>query len=208
MSGPDEVGRRQLLQALLAVLAAGPSARVAHAERDRLEGTAEWKRLLAIWKEAEEIVANTRGSYPFDRAGKERVLAELGRSRDDLDGLVKGGLLAAPVAELLKKDLAQLVSGVQRFRTTEQRMATCYRPMMAPSPHALSLGRLRERLPLVERLAAAKQLQPAAVERALLGIERDLKQIGEGKLPPADAKLRRALAQKVAALRARLRAAR
>jgi len=191
----------------LALLRGGPGARLARGERRRLEATSEWKRLVAIWKEAEEIVANKRGSYPFDQAGQSRVLAALGRAQRDLDALVKGGLLAAPAAEILKKDLALLAAGVSRFRPTERKNATCYRPMALPDETALSLGRLRERLPLLERLAASSQLQPAAVEKALLGIERDLARVGDGKLRPADSRLRASLAAKVASLRARLRAA-
>ncbi len=210
MHGDDQTGpdRRRILKTLLAALgllpAAGPLARLSRAEQKRLEASEEWKRVVAVWKEAEEIVANKRGSYPFDQAGKDRLLAELGRAQQELDALVKAGQLAEPAAAILKKDLELLASGVARFRPTERRAATCYRPMMAPDQRALSLGRLRERLPLLERLAAAKQLQPPAVERALLGIERDLKQLGAGKLPPADARLRAKLAAKVAALRARL----
>jgi hypothetical protein len=213
------VARRRLIGAGLGLLAAlgldrlalllgdGPGARLARGERRRLEATEEWKRLLAIWKEAEEIVANKRGPYPFDQAGQDRVLAALGRAQRELDALVKAGLLAAPAAGILKKDLALLAHGVNRFRPTERKNATCYRPMALPDETALSLGRLRERLPLLERLAASSQLQPAAVEKALLGIERDLARVGDGKLRPADSRLRASLAAKVASLRARLRAA-
>jgi hypothetical protein len=207
--------RRRFMEAGLALLGAlglaplgGPATRLARAERRRLEGSEEWKRLLATWKEAEEIASGKRGSFPFDRAGKDRVLAELGRAQQELDQLVKAGLLAEPAAAILKKDLAVLRAGVVRFRPTEMKLTTCYKPMLAPDKHALSLGRLRERLPLLERLAAGKGLQAPAVEKVLLGIERDLAQLGDRKLAAADARLRKVLERKVAALRTRLRTVR
>jgi hypothetical protein len=142
--------------------------------RAALEGSAEWKRLLAVWAEAAEIGAGKRGAYPFDEAGKKKLLAALQQAITDLEGLVKAGKLTSGEAELLKQDLLQLTSGVAEKRPTEMRAATCYQPRMLPNPVQQSGARLAARLPLLEKLVGEKRLEAVAVRKALEAVERDL----------------------------------
>ena len=214
--------RRRLLSAGLALLASmgihpalllrgGPALRLARADASRVEGSAEWKALEAAWKEAEAVASGSRGQYPFNEAGQKRLLESLAGAGKGLDHLVKVGLLAAPASELLKKDLALLDTKVRGFRPTEMKGATCYEPMAMPVPQRESLGRLRDRLPLVERLEAGGKLPRAVLEKLLRGIERDLAQLGTAN-PRAPlhkreekeaASIRKRLEAKLAALKAR-----
>ena len=142
--------------------------------------TNEWKRLLAIWKDAAEIAAGKRGAYPFDRAGKKKTLEALANAAKDLDTLQGAGLLSPAEVGLLKQDLAQLTRGVQAKRPTEMRMATCYEPMWF-DPAGESLKRLQARTPFLEALARTEKLRPEVVRKALASVEKDLATLGDEK---------------------------
>jgi hypothetical protein len=207
---PDPVRRRILGSAAALVLA--PGLRLARAEAKRVEGSGEWKQLEAAWKEGEAVASGSRGQYPFDRAGRERLLAALAAAGSGLDALVKRSLLAQPAAELLKKDLALLAGRVREFRPTEMRGATCYEPMPLKVPARESLERLRERMPLLQRLAASDKLPRVALDKLLARVERDLGELeAEDKTKPlaraerAEAKkIVRELRVRLAALKARI----
>ncbi|MFZ5788267.1 MAG: hypothetical protein ACOY3Y_17670 [Acidobacteriota bacterium] len=193
----------------------GPGVRLAHAERDRVAASAEWRALEAAWKEAEAVASGSRGQYPFSEAGQKRLLEQLASAGRGLDALVKAGLLSAPAAELLKKDLALLDGKVRAFRPTNMKGATCYEPMPLRVPQRESLERLRARVPLVLRLEAGGTLPRAVLEKLITGLERDLAEVakpslGVGraltKVEEKDAAAIRArLERKLAALRAKTR---
>ncbi|MHC5056269.1 MAG: hypothetical protein ACYTKD_16335, partial [Planctomycetota bacterium] len=137
-----------------------------------LEATDEWQRLVTVWREAEEIASGKRGDYPFDEAGKKRVLAELDRAARDVEALSKAELLSPPEAGLLTAELATLTKGVRRKRPTEMRRATCYKPMMVV-PARESLKRLKARLPMLEALAAKGVVKNDVIRRVLVRAARD-----------------------------------
>lgn len=216
--------RRRLLAAGLALLASvgvhpglllrgGPAFRLALAAAGRVEGSAEWRTLESAWKEAEAVASGSRGQYPFNEAGQKRLLESLARAGQGLDRLVKDGLLAQPAAELLKKDLALLDGKVRAFRPTEMKGATCYEPMAMRVPQRESLERLRDRLPLVERLEAGGKLPKAVLEKLLKGLERDLAQLGQvtpraplNKIEEKEAAaIRKRLESKLTSIKARTR---
>ncbi len=163
--------------------AADQPATIPELEEGLEEGTAlaedaTWKALLPLWQEAAAIGDGERGAYPFDRAGKEKLVAALEASKATLDELQAKGLLTAPEAGLLKADVDTLLSGVSSKRPTEMEMATCYRPMMA-TPAKDAAVRLEARLPLLEQLAAEGVLHPDVVERVLVQVESDIAQAGK-----------------------------
>jgi hypothetical protein len=132
-----------------------------------------WQRILAAWNEAEEIASGKRGDYPFDEKGKKQALANLTQAEADAADLQKAKLITEPEAGLLLKDLAVLTAGVQAKRPTEMKMATCYEPMRIQPGHD-SFQRLSDRLPLLEKLAAAETLRREVVEKVLVSIEADI----------------------------------
>lgn len=183
-SGPR--WRRRLLSAGLGVLvgigAVAPSLRVAAAPADsgaparaawQLEATPEWQHIAATTAEARQVVAGTRGSYPFDEAGKRELLSALSGARMEAITLGLKGLLLTPEVELIRTDLDDLATRVREFRPTEQQLATCY----SPQPITVgrdALARLRARLPVLERLAEAGTLPPIVVQAVLATVREDV----------------------------------
>lgn len=165
--------------------------------------TAEWKQMEQITREAREIAAGKKGQYPFDEAGKRRILDGLERAGQNADALSAAGHLNDGEARLLKLDLGLLSRQVADFRPTEMRNATCYEPMPMPVPAREASERLSKRLPLLETLAAAKTIHPAVVEKVLKKIEADLEvlikpsELETWKAQGGDAKKARALADEV-----------
>jgi hypothetical protein len=176
-----------------------------------LAGSPEWKRIEPTWREADEVASGRRGPYPFDEAGQKKLLGALAAAVEDVDALLRRGILNDAEAGLLKQDLAQLTHGVQAKRPTELKMATCYKPMMY-LPARDSMERLTARLPLLENLAASEKVHAAVARKVLASIERDIATLSDPKLlhtlPEADRpkaeEVRRAAADHAAKLKAAL----
>jgi len=141
---------------------------------DDLAQSLRWKHLVATWREASEIASGRRGPYPFNEAGKKRILEELAAVQGDLDVLQEAELLTRAEAGLLRKDLPVLVEGVQAKRPTEMRSATCYIPLPFVPPARQSMKSLAERLALLQELAQSLKLHPEAVSKILDNIEKHL----------------------------------
>ncbi|MBM4036497.1 MAG: hypothetical protein FJ291_32575 [Planctomycetes bacterium] len=219
-SGPG--WRRRLVGAGLSLLglfgvapaatAAEAPAKLVAADGKPLADSPEWKALDAAWREAGEVASGKRGPYPFDAAGKKRLLEAVATAGKDAEALQARGLLSEAEAGLLKQDLAVLVAGVQMKRPSEMKLATCYAPMPY-APAQDGLRRLAARLPLLEKLAAGERVQPDAARRVLGCIEQDLALLsGKEGAPPLSAadrakaaEVRKAVAAHVARIRAALR---
>lgn len=163
-----------------------------------LARSAEWAQISKVTAKAEAIAAGKRGSYPFNHAGRARLLGALKKAQDNADALAKRQLITAGEAGLLKQDLITLVGKVSAFRPTEMRNSTCYEPMAMIAPANHSLKRLQARLPLLTKLATAKRLHPRVLKKVLAKVEADVVVLEDpakrGRLAPAD----RAKAKKVA----------
>lgn len=177
---------------------------------DELPATREWKRLTVAWKDAEEVASGKRGDYPFNERGQKKMLDSLAKSTEDVNALLKKGLLSESESGLLKVDLARLARGVQSKRPSERKQATCYKPMMF-RPGEESMERLSERLPLLDKLAYSRKLHPDVVARLLVQIEADLatleKQEITNMLSPESRKKAEELRKSVAAQVDKLKAA-
>jgi len=141
--------------------------------RLELADTPPWRRLMVAWAHAEEVTSGSRGSYPFDEAGKQSLLDELHARFADIDKLTDARQLCDAEATLLKEELRRLDSGVCAFRTTEMQGATCYLPFYR-APGDENLERLTLRLPLLEQLADSQRLQPKAMDKIVATFEADL----------------------------------
>ncbi len=140
----------------------------------------EWRRLVAVWAEAEAVASGGRGPNPFDRKGKQRLLEDLTAAAGDVDALAQAGKLDASEAGLLREDLKALTIGVGNKRPVEERSMACYRPMLV-IPARESAERLAARLPFLEKLASSEKLHPAVVQKALVSVERDLAVLADEK---------------------------
>lgn len=124
--------------------------------------------------EATAIASGSKGRYPFDKAGKERVLRELLEAQASCDVLRKAGQMTAPEAALMKQRLARLGTAVNGFRHTGY-IASCYSPRPRKPPAELSLSRLTSRLPFLQRLATTRRLHHDVVKKILAAVTADLK---------------------------------
>lgn len=188
--------RRRMVSAALALLALLGVTPRASAEPERKAGgpppkassqsdlarTAEWRKIQATWQQAEAVSSGKRGEYPFDTAGKKRLLAALDDAAKQIDALVRNGRLHAAAAGLLKQELNALVEGVEAKRPTEMRLATCYEPMPVPQPTVEAMKRIELRLPLLEKLARAGRVQPEVLAKVLATIEHDVQVLGDEKM--------------------------
>ncbi len=180
--------RRRLIGAGLATLAAigllpaaeasprsaGERLRVLCAGDEDLAGTEEWKSIEATWAEAEEVASGKRGDYPFDQAGKDRLLGDLKKTDERIGALVQRGLLSESEAGLLRKDRDEMKSGVEEKRPKEMENATCYEGMALPVQARLSFQDLSTRLPLIEGIVKDGKVHPAAAKKVLVSVEADL----------------------------------
>lgn len=139
-----------------------------------LQETVGWLRISTVWNEAEEIASGKRGPYPFDEAGKKRVLAALADAEQEVETLARKGLLNDSEAGLLKLELARLTFGVQAKRPTEEQNATCYRTMSLGDRVKMTAERVAARLPLLEKLAGDKRLNSIVVRKVLAVLEADV----------------------------------
>ncbi len=212
--------RRRLVAAglaLLAMLGAAPAASAAEApgklvaaDGKPLADSREWKALDAAWREASEVASGKRGPYPFDEAGKKRLLAALEAAAKGVAALQAKAQIAEAEAGLLRIELGRLAGGVEAMRPTELRNATCYKPMSLGYRAKQSVDRLAARLPLLEKLAGAQQVQAAVVRKVIAAVESDLATLDDERVPigyPATDKPKMAETRKAAAaLAAKLKA--
>ncbi|HNV68269.1 MAG TPA: hypothetical protein PKO06_01130 [Candidatus Ozemobacteraceae bacterium] len=144
-------------------------------DMQKLAEHAEGKKLLDVWKTAEDIASGKKGHFPFAQAEKEQLLKDLAAAETLIDELAKKGCYRQEEGELLKVELRTLVKGVQKMRPTELQQATCYKPMMLV-PAVDALDRLETRLPLLEKLGSGT-LSPAVAEKLARSIRTDLKML-------------------------------
>lgn len=123
--------------------------------------------------EAAAIASGSKGRYPFDKAGKKRVLAELQEAQASCDVLRKAGQLTAAEAALMKQRLGRLLSAVNGFRHKGY-TASCYSPRPHKPAAQASLSRLTGRLPHLRRLAASRRLHHDVVKKILAAVTADL----------------------------------
>jgi hypothetical protein len=95
-----------------------PEATEAQPTHGALASDGAWQELVTLWQEAAAIGAGDRGAFPFDRAGKEALLAKLEASKAQLQAIQARGLLSAPEAELLRAAQAHIAT--LRARLEEQ----------------------------------------------------------------------------------------
>jgi hypothetical protein len=182
--------RRRLVTAGLGLLAAlgcsdrgnaatPPAPPTPSQDRAGLDARIEWQRLQALAEEGDAIASGQRGPYPFDAKGKQRLDARFVATGADLDALVAAGLLDRAEAELLAWRLGKLRGAVARFMTVEEQPVMCYAPMPPRDVARESADRLRERLPILERLVAARALHPRVLAKLLEAAEEDRRALAE-----------------------------
>jgi hypothetical protein len=150
------------------------------------------KRIAKVTSEAQAVADGKKGSHPFDRAGKTKLLAALDTAQRDVEALRNAGTINEGEAGLWKADLQLLVTKVNGFRPTEMKRSSCYKPMMAPIPKQVSLRQVKARLKPLLKLSRANKLNPAVTRKVLRRIEADLavlaKPGGTARMKPEEIK--------------------
>ena len=148
---------------------------------DPVASTPEWGRLQATLAEADEVASGRRGPYPFDKAGRDRLLAAMASLAADVDALAAKGFLDPAAVVLMKSEVEALEAGVRAMRPKEMEFATCYEPMWF-EPGRASARRLAERVEALDALAAKGRVSPAVLARIRAAVERDLAGLDEATL--------------------------
>jgi hypothetical protein len=175
----------------------------------RLDTSPIWKRLLAVWAEAEAVAFGKRGNYPFNKAGKKTLLKAIEKALSDIASLESTKQISKAESAALNMSMRYSRVGVVAKRPTENRNATCYMagPMAYESRHA-SITRLTSQLPLIAKMAREKQLQPPVVRKLVASIEKDLASLDDQKLSDyADKNLLPTARARIKAQATRLKAA-
>lgn len=175
----------------------------------------QWQDVNNVWAPARVIADGKKGNYPFDASGKRQVLAQLDQALANIKTLQSAGLLDKSEAALLLMDLSLLRSQVDRFRTVEDQMSTCYKMIRILPPAVQSRDRLKERLDLLNAMAQNGDILPEVAALALAQTQKDLavlddpKNLKDKDLAAEEAKEAVDLAQKAhkAVMEIRLRAA-
>jgi hypothetical protein len=177
-----------------------------------LAATSQWQQIVAVWTEAEPIAAQPRGSYPFDEAGKKRLLAAIDEATGNLEVLRAARHLSDGEAGLLAQDLAAIRDGVQEKLPTEMRNTMCYAATVLPLPARSSAATLQARLSLLEKMAAQEKIAPEVLEKILPTIEGEMRVLRDekamAKLKGEELRDAEALRTKMEALLPKLRATR
>jgi hypothetical protein len=179
-----------------------------------LAETPQWKRFVETWRRAEELAAKDGQISVSD---KQLMLVLIESSKTEIGLLQKADYLSATEAEFLTAGIGGVGMSVYQKQAfgnpdavTPMLMITCYKPMMPLSRSENSLRDLQMRLPILEQLATAEKLHPAAVERILTTCEADLKNLADLKDEKAKAdaeKVRPAVQAVIAKIREKIKAA-
>ena len=175
-----------------------------------LARSAQWQVVADAWRTAGPLAASGKSST----AQRKEADAKLKSASEALAALTQAGLLTAAEAGLLAVDAARLRTEIYRNPPTDMQVK-CYDMAFMP-PARTSLKRLQQQVLLLKTIAAAKKLAPAALDKVVVAIERDLAILADPKQTthltvaqkPRAEDLRKQVAPLVAQIKRRVLAAR
>jgi len=135
----------------------------------------QWKIVTGAWNYAAPLATTGKSTT----AQRKEADAKFKAAADALVVLTNAGLLSAAEASLFTIDAARLKSAITLNPPTDTQM-TCYDMAFMP-PARASYTRLRQQVVLLKKIIAAKTLAPAAVDKVLGAIERDLAILADPK---------------------------
>jgi hypothetical protein len=122
--------------------------------------------------------ATEKEGYPKTVADREKVFNALDRAGKAVEALEKNGFMDPATAEVERWEIDNIHSSANRMTTEEknQPQPTCYAPMPSWETMAASesLYRLKNRLPLLEKLVAARTLSNEATKTILNSLQGDI----------------------------------
>ncbi len=133
-----------------------------------------WKDVARVFRQAEKVARSPRGSYPFDRATKWKLLLGLEHAKKVVQKLADAGRLTGNEAAFLKGEFDAVHWKVSSFRPVEMNRATCYRPMSLSMLERREGDRLQARLRLLQKVAAQKSVDRRVVDLVRHEIESEI----------------------------------
>jgi len=144
-----------------------------------LDESADWKIVTGAWDFCKPLADSGKST----NAQRKEADGKLKAAREAAERLAGAGLLAAAEAGLLAAEADKVKGDIYRNPPVpvpgEPRMM-CY-AMAMPNPAQDSMGRLAQRLPLLEKLAEGGKIHKPAVEKVLATVEADLAVLGDEK---------------------------
>ncbi len=163
--------------------------------RQQVRKVSDWRSMVAVFERAEAVASQPSGSYPFDRAGKKKLLADIDAAGQVARKLAESGRITKPEADLLVTELTILRQRVAAFRSKEMQMATCYEPRLL-RPIDETKDRLKQRLTALDHLTTQKSIHPEVLALVRTDIERDMAKLDQlTRSRPARDKVRTFLAK-------------
>lgn len=137
-------------------------------EKD-IRKTTQWQVITDAWKYAGELARADKSTSKQ----REEATARFKKSQAAIDELLKQSLISQTEAELLALDAGRMEKLITRHPPVDAKLM-CY-DYCPISPAKVGIDDLKARLPLLEKLLAGKQVQPAVIEAAIAAIQEHLK---------------------------------
>jgi hypothetical protein len=157
--------------------AAVPAPAAKTAKQPSLADDPAWKRLMTVWKDAEDIYTwpgKKPGRPPFDETAKSQLLTRLEGLETDLKALAKAKLLSDAEVTLLDEGRMVMTNHIQDMIPEGVNMGTCYTVVAIASPmNPDYIKPVADRLAILEKLAADNTLNTEVLRLAKNNILRE-----------------------------------
>ena len=141
-----------------------------------LARSAQWKRVTDAWSYSAPLA----NSYKSTMAQRKIVTEKLKDAGKAISALSAAGLLSTAEAAMLAIDMKRLKSDLVRDPPTDMQVK-CYDYVVIPAVR-LSMDSLSKRVELFRKVIASDRIAPAAMDRIVQRVERELTQLTDPKL--------------------------
>lgn len=155
--------------------------------------TARWQIVLAAWRFCKPLAESGRST----QAQRKQADEKLNAAREAIVALANAGAITPAEGGLLAAEADTVRAAIYREPPIDLQVS-CYDMAYLP-PASASFKRLRVRLPLLKKLAAAGKVTPAVLRSVLPTIRADLAMLGDEKMAKALAPAQKQQAAKLVA---------
>ena len=141
-----------------------------------LARSAQWKTVTDAWSYSAPLA----NSYKSTMAQRKIVTEKLNGAGKAISALSAAGLLSTAEAAMLTIDMKRLRSDLVRHPPTDAQVK-CYDYGVIPAVR-LSMDNLSKRVELFRKVIASDRIAPAAMDRIVQRVQRDLGQLTDPKL--------------------------
>lgn len=141
-----------------------------------LARSAQWKTVSDAWS----YVTPLADSYKSTTGQRKLAAAKFKDAAKAISELSAAGLLSGPEAAMLTIDMGRLKSDLATHPPTDAKF-TCYDYGVMPAAR-LSMTNLSKRVKLLQQALASNRIAPAAMDRIVERVQRELDQLADPKL--------------------------